>query len=109
MTINDSLTVAGQLTSTRADHVLDGRGQIFLNGANGNRIDFAAVGGGPPAVASRSVGTKLVLFPSVAASTVDYGFGVESSAMWSSVPSSSAQFRWYGGAMLAATLSGAGR
>ena len=106
--INDGLTVTAHLESTRPFDATTGEGQIFLNGANGNRIDFAAVGGGPPTVASRSVGTKLVLFPSVAASTVDYGLGIESNAMWSSVPSSSAQFRWYGGPSLAATLSGAG-
>ena len=96
------------MTTTRANDAADGGGQIVLNGADGHRIDLSTSGGGPPTVASRSVGTKLVLFPNVAASTVDYGIGVDANTLWTSVPSSSAQFRWYGGPSIAATLSGAG-
>jgi hypothetical protein len=54
------------------------------------------------------VGTKIALYSAISASQVDYGFGIESSTLWSSVPTTSQQFKWYGGTSLAATLTGAG-
>ena len=80
------------LISTRANSAADGTAQIFLNGANGNRIDFSAVGSAPPATPTKSAGTKLVLFPGAAG--LDYGLGIDASTLWASVPST-ANFRWY--------------
>ena len=101
-------TMTGQLISTLANNTATGGGQIYLNGATGNRIDFNGNGVAAPAFATRSVGTKIVLYSGLGASAADYGFGIESSTLWSSVPTSSDQFKWYGGTTNIATLSGTG-
>jgi hypothetical protein len=44
----------------------------------------------------------------VGASSTGYTIGIDSSTMFSTVESTSSQFKWYGGTTLAATLSGAG-
>jgi len=102
------LHVNGQITSTQANSTTTGGGQIYLNGATGNRIDFAGVGVAAPTFTTRSVGTKIVLYPNLGASQVDYAFGIDGSTFWSSVESSAASFKWYAGTTNIATLSGAG-
>jgi hypothetical protein len=102
------LTVAGQFQSTQANSTTTGGGQIHLNGATGNRIDFNRNGVAAPSFTTRSVGTKLVLYPGVSGSAVDFGFGIDSNTLWSSVPTSVEQFKWYAGTTNIATLSGTG-
>ena len=99
---------AGQLTSTRANDATTGGGQIYLNGGTGNRIDFGTAGIGSPTFNTRSAGTKIVLYPVVSASAVDYAMGIDTNTMWSSIPTSTNQFRWYAGQTPVATLSGTG-
>ena len=101
-------TFAGQVISTRANSTADGAGQIYLNGATGNRIDFNQSGVAAPTTTTRSAGTKIVLFPNISATQVDYALGIDGSTFWSSVESSSASFKWYAGTTNIATLSGAG-
>jgi hypothetical protein len=101
-------TMTGQIISTLANSTSNGGGQIYLNGATGNRIDFAPTGVAAPTFTTRSVGTKIVLYQSLDASTVDYALGIDSSTLWSSVGTTAAQFKWYGGTTLAMTLSGTG-
>ena len=102
------LHVNGQITSTQANSTTNGGGQIYLNGANGNRIDFNQSGVAAPATTTRSAGTKIVLFPNISATQVDYALGIDGSTLWSSVESSAASFKWYAGTTNIATLSGAG-
>jgi hypothetical protein len=101
-------TFSSQIQSTQANNTATGGGQIYLNGAAGNRIDFSAAGVAAPAFTTRSAGTRIVLTPAVDASNVDYGFGIESSALWSSVQSASASFKWYAGTVGIATIGGNG-
>lgn len=102
-------TFTGQIISTRANNTADGAGQIFLNGATGNRIDFNTNGVAAPAFTTRSAGTKLVLYPTTTASLVDFAIGIESNTTWFSVPSTAGySFKWYGGTTNTATLTGAG-
>jgi hypothetical protein len=105
---NNINAVNGQFVSTRANNTTTGAGQIYLNGATGNRIDFNVNGVAAPAFTTRSAGTKLVLYPNVSGSAADYAIGIDSSTLWNSVPNTSSFFRWYGGTTLAATLTGAG-
>jgi hypothetical protein len=98
----------GSYISTRANNTADGGGQIFLNGATGNRIDFNINGVAAPAFTTRSAGTRIVLYPNIGAAAVDFAFGIESSTLWSTVPNSGCQFKWYAGTTNIATLSGAG-
>jgi len=101
-------TFTGQIQSTLANSTSDGGGQIYLNGLTGNRIDFNANGVAAPAFTTRSVGTKLVLYPNMSASTVDYALGIESNNLWFSAGDSGRGFKWYSGTTNTASLSGAG-
>ena len=101
-------TLTGQLINTRANATGDGTGQIYLNGANGNRIDWGSAGIGAPTFTTRSVGTKLVLYAGVSATSADYGIGIDNNTLWFSVPTTSLFFRFYGGTTVGATLTGAG-
>ena len=82
--------------------------QIYLNGSTSNRIDFNTNGVSAPVLNSHSAGTKIVLYSGVSASSANYALGIEGSTLWSGVPTTSEQFKWYGGTTLAATLSGLG-
>jgi hypothetical protein len=101
-------TMTGQLISTLANNTATNGGQIYLNGASGNRIDFNTSGTGAPAFTTRSAGTKIVLYPAVSGIGVDAAFGTDNANLWSSVPSSAEQFRWYAGTTNIATLGGTG-
>lgn len=85
----------GQFVSTDAWDAALGGGGIYLAADTGNRIEWIANGVAPPAVTTRSAGTKLVLYPGVAAAAVDYGIGVESSAVWYSVSSTAGSHKFY--------------
>jgi len=104
----DVTAVTGGFISTKTGVTTDGGGQIYLNGATSNRIDFNGNGLAAPAFTTRSAGTKIVLLSGVGASAVDYGIGVESGNMWYSTTTTSTGFKWYGGTTVAMTLSGAG-
>jgi hypothetical protein len=110
ITVNSSgnATFTGQITSTLANSTTTGGGQIYLNGATGNRIDFNNNGAASPAFTTRSVGTKIVLNSGISAVSADYALGIESSTLWYSVPSTNQQHKWYAGTTNIATLSGAG-
>ena len=60
----------------------------------------------PPTNTTRSTGTKLVLFPGVTASNVDYALGIASNTLWYSVPTTNQTHRWYGGTQTMMSLSG---
>ena len=102
------LTVAGQFQSTQANSTTTGGGQIYLNGASGNRIDFNTNGVAAPTFTTRSTGTKLVLWPAIGASAADFALGIDSNTLWSSVPTTGEQFKWYAGTTNIATLFGTG-
>ena len=99
-------TMTGQLINTRTNQTGTGAGQIFLNGTTGNRIDWNTAGVSPPSQTTRSVGTKLVLYPAISGTQVDYAMGIQSSSMWFSVPTTSTVFRWYGNTTQMMTLTG---
>jgi hypothetical protein len=98
------LTVSGALdTGVGAT-----KGQINLNGSNGNFISWNTNGQGAPTTAVRSSGTKLVLYPSLIASTVDTAIGTSDTGqtLWQSIKSGAgASFKWYGGATEVASLT----
>jgi hypothetical protein len=91
-------------------------GSLSLNHPTSNWVNLSTVGVGPPAAATRSNGTKVILHASFSANTTqDYALGIESGATWMTLPgattaaATAAQFfKWYGGAALAAQLSGGG-
>lgn len=114
-TITTSGTIAidqgAQIVSTRANSTTTGAGQIYLNGTTGNRIDFNTNGVAAPAFTTRSVGTKIVLYPSLSGSNMDYALGINAQQFWLSVPGNvdSDVFSFYGGTTEALRVTGAGR
>jgi hypothetical protein len=84
------------------------QGQVLLNATTSNWITWSAAGINPPAFTTRSAGTKLVLYPNITSTTVDFAIGIQSSSMWFSVESTGAVFYWYGGTTVAMNLSGNG-
>jgi hypothetical protein len=103
-----NFTASGQFQSTQANSTTTGGGQLYLNGISGNRIDFNVNGIAAPAFTTRSAGTKIVLYPNVDGSNVDFALGIESNTLWNSVNTSTSQFKWYAGTTNVATLSGTG-
>jgi hypothetical protein len=93
---------SGTITSTVGGQALN------LNGATSNRIDWNANGVAAPTFTTRSAGTKLVLYPAIAAASGDYAIGIESGNLWFSGDTTTAGFKWYGGTTLAASLTGTG-
>jgi hypothetical protein len=80
--------------------------QILLNGTTNNWMSFNTNGVAAPTFTTRSNGTKIVLYPNVGGSTVDYAFGIASSTLWYSVPNTSSTHKWYGGTTSMMSLSG---
>lgn len=60
---------------------------------------------GAPSLTSRSIGTRLVLYPSVSGISVDFGMGIANGAMWYSVGSGSDQHQFYNGTTNTLSLS----
>jgi hypothetical protein len=58
-------------------------------------ITWDAAGIGPPTLTTRSVGTKIVLYPSLSGVSVDFGLGIDSNVMWFSAGTTVSSFRWY--------------
>jgi hypothetical protein len=105
-----TISATGQISSTLAGSASTGAGQVYLNGATSNRIDWNTNGTGAPAFTTRSDGTKVVLYPAISGSTVDYALGISAATMWSSIPefSDSFKFKWYGATTEVASLNGLG-
>ena len=111
LTLNNAIvTTPGQFISTRASDLADGAGQLYLNGATGNRIDFNNNGTAAPAFTTRSAGSKIVLYPLTNSTNTDYAIGINSATFWSSVPQYDAAltFKWYGGITEIASIDGVG-
>lgn len=83
---------------------------VALNDPTAPLLTYSANGTGPPTFTTRSTGTKLVLYPALGATAVDYGIGVAANQVWMSVPqaNSASVFSWYGGTTQLATFDGTG-
>ena len=87
------------------------KGQINLNGSNGNFISWNINGQGAPTANVRSSGTKLVFYPDLNGSNTDTAIGTSDNGqtLWHSIKTStaagnSASFKWYIGATEKANL-----
>lgn len=68
-------------------------GDIALSNSTRNTIVFSQSGISAPTMTTRSPGTKIVLYPSIASNDIDYALGVENNTVWFS--SQGGQFKWY--------------
>jgi hypothetical protein len=57
-------------------------GDITLTNGTSQTILFNGVGNGIPSLSSRSLGTKIILKPSISAINTDYAIGVSNSELW---------------------------
>jgi hypothetical protein len=101
-TISSTLDVSGVSTFSATAP------EISLTNGTANWIQWGSAGTGAPTFTTRSAGTKLVLFPNVGASAVDFGFGIESGALWASVPTTANTFKQYAGTTVWSTLDSTG-
>ena len=86
---------------------------IALTNATSNKIAFGAAGVGPPTFTTTSAGAKIVHYPSISGTLVDYSEGVESgppASLWYAVPAATASYahKWYGGTTQLMLLKGDG-
>lgn len=70
-------------------------GDLVMSGTRG--IVFTQVGLATPSFNTRSLGTKINLFPALSSTLVDYALGVESQNIWFSAPNNLSGFKWYQG------------
>lgn len=82
--------------------------KVSFTGATSNWIAWNTAGTTGPTFTATSVGTRLLLYPNVSASSADYAIGIDGNTLWYGVPTTSQQHRWYGGTTQAMLLSGAG-
>ena len=83
-------------------------GTLQLSNGTSNTLLFSATGVAPPSNGTRSVGTKVVLYP-VGATACDFAIGIDGSTLWQSVALGSGQsFKWYGGTGTVMVLGSAG-
>ena len=99
-----------QYTWTNTHNYSIGANAIALTNATSNWIYWTGAGTAAPTFTTRSAGTKVVLYPTLGASQVDYALGINAGTLWSSIPGNDAGqfFKWYGGETEVASLSGTG-
>jgi len=73
--------------------------KIYMNSATSNMILFNSSGINAPTYTTRSNGTKIVFYPEISGSSVDYAMGIESGTLWYSVPIASTTYahKFYAG------------
>ena len=104
-------TFTKQIISTLAGVATTGAGQIYLNGGTANRIDFNGNGYAPPSFTTRSTGNKILLFPELDATKVDYAIGIDLATLWLSIPQATNvyTYKFYGGTTAIMSLNGLGQ
>lgn len=82
--------------STGGLNITTGANAVNFSNTTSNWIGWNQSGVAAPAVSTRSAGTKLLLYPNISATAVDYAIGVESGSMWFSVDNlNTTGFKWY--------------
>jgi hypothetical protein len=71
-------------------------------------VHFVPSGSGQPSVTTRSPGSKIILFPELSSTDVDYSIGIENSNTWFSTPNSNCGFKWYQGIENVMSISSSG-
>jgi hypothetical protein len=105
-----TLTASGLITAN-ASLTLGGTAQTLnLSSGTSNTIIFNGAGTGNPTSTIRSGGTKIVLYPNVGVSSVDYAMGIAIDTFWNSIPAASAaySFKWFAAETQIGSLNGTG-
>jgi hypothetical protein len=72
-----------------------GANSIVFSNATSNFIGWNTSGVAAPAVTTRSAGTKLLLYPAIAATSVDYAAGIENNHLWLSTATTAGGIKLY--------------
>jgi hypothetical protein len=88
--IDTNVSVNGNLTFPVANTIQ--LGNITMSATN---IAWNTGTNGPPTLTNRSGGTRLVIYPSVGAASVDSAIGIDAYTMWYSVGNATSWHRWY--------------
>jgi hypothetical protein len=73
-----------------------------------NTIFWTTAGVGPPTLTTRSVGSKLVFYPSLSSADADFAIGIEGGTLWYGVSNTTTQHIFYHGIYRTARLNWAG-
>jgi hypothetical protein len=93
---NSTIAIADTVVNiTNSMGAINLSGDIALSNSTRNTIIYSSSGISPPTLTSRSLGTKMVLYPQISSSNLDYALGIETNTMWFS--SAAGQFKWYSG------------
>lgn len=104
LAVNKKIYIGGGIYSTKTNSTLSTNtftgteantninGDLILYNSTSQTIYFNNNGSALPSFTTRSLGTKIVLYPNITASTVDYALGINGTSLWSS---SSGSFDWY--------------
>lgn len=85
----DTVDVSDTITSNA------GANALLLSNSSSKWIYFTTGGAGAPTTTTRSIGTKIVIWPSLGASSTDYAIGTDNNVLWYSVGQSTASHIWY--------------
>ena len=106
VTVFPASTIAtNDIAFTAADGALNVAGDLVLSNATSQMIGFRAAGAGAPALTNRSLGTKLILKPTVSGTQTDTALGVTSTALWLSNGIAAGTIDFYSVATLIMSLS----
>lgn len=85
-------------------------GIVNLTNASSNIVIYSIAGLNMPTTTSRSLGTKLVLYPAVSSTQVDHAIGIGAGTLWMSIPVNTTvnKFAWYAGTTEIMSLTGDG-
>ena len=102
--VGDLLTISGTNKISNVSNTVDSsssnintNGDISLYNSSSQTIYFASSGSGVPTLTTRSLGTKIVLKPTISSSLVDFSLGVSSDSMWYSTSDSSSFHKFFNG------------
>lgn len=90
-------TIGNANTATTSNSSVIINGTLSLNNGTSNTLFFGPFGAAAPSFTTRSVGTKIILYPTLGASAGDHAIGVEGGATWISAPTASASIKFYQG------------
>lgn len=93
--VNGTTQVGSSNALTINSGTINTQGDITLYNSTKQGIYFSANGSAVPAITARSVGSKLILLPSISGSSVDSALGISTNAMWYSVGTSSSAHSFY--------------
>lgn len=115
-TLNSTLNVTGQNTLSNSTKIgsstpsstnggVNINGDISLYNVTSNLIGFNTNGVAAPTTTTRSLGTKLLLYPSLSGTQTDYAIGIQAGAMWYSTDLPSDNHIFYCGTTSALTMN----